>query len=329
MQYRNSRQEVTGLVVNKRINVRYKYRRTVRAMVHSLLNEGSFETYRPGQGSGSVTLEKQKGTVNQLHGMLGFIDSIDLYHKKTTDDYRETGRPSSKELMYRRFLIYINFFAAEAPVILCEGETDNVYLTHAIRSLAADFPELAAIAADGKITLKVRLYKYRRSSTARILGLKDGGSSLSGFISTYDKETAKFKAPGRKHPVIVLYDNDSGAKGIHNTVKQVSKKSVDSNKPFTHVIQNLYVVPTPLVSGVTESKIEDFFEPALKATQIGGKTFNDSNNIDSTTEYGKQVFAHAVVVPNAKTINFHGFRPLLANLTSVITAHRALLAGTP
>ena len=69
-------------------------------------------------------------------------------------------------------------YAAETPVIICEGSTDNVYLTHAIRSLAAQFPDLAEIKPDGKIRLKVRLYKYTRSSTARILGLNDGGSSI-------------------------------------------------------------------------------------------------------------------------------------------------------
>jgi RNA-directed DNA polymerase len=39
MQYRTSRQEVTGLVVNEKINVREEYRRPVRAMVHSLLTK--------------------------------------------------------------------------------------------------------------------------------------------------------------------------------------------------------------------------------------------------------------------------------------------------
>jgi hypothetical protein len=160
MQYRTSRQEVTGLVVNKKINVRHEYRHTVRAMVHRLLTKRSFEAYAPAKNAGGVTIEKREGTVNQLHGMLGFIDSIDLYNKKNAAESKDPVRLSSKEWMYRQFLIYRNFFAAEAPVVLCEGETDNVYLTHAIRSLAADYPDLAAISPEGKISLKVRLYKY-------------------------------------------------------------------------------------------------------------------------------------------------------------------------
>ena len=45
MQYRTSRQEVTGLVVNRKINVRHEYRHNVRAMVHSLFKKGTFELY--------------------------------------------------------------------------------------------------------------------------------------------------------------------------------------------------------------------------------------------------------------------------------------------
>jgi retron-type reverse transcriptase len=41
--YRDSRQNVTGLIVNKKINVRWEYRHTVRAMVHSLVKTGTFQ----------------------------------------------------------------------------------------------------------------------------------------------------------------------------------------------------------------------------------------------------------------------------------------------
>jgi len=89
-------------------------------------------------------------------------------------------------------------------VVICEGETDNVYLVHAIRSLAAAFPILAAV-VDGKITLKVRLYKHSGSRTARMVDLGDGGSaSLTKFISTYHREINKFTSPGGQQPVVIL-----------------------------------------------------------------------------------------------------------------------------
>src|SRR5258708_17851871 len=157
MQYRTSRQEVTGLVVNRKINVRHEYRHNVRAMVHSLFKKGTFELYGAVEKAGVVTIEKRPGTLSELHGRLGFIDGIDLHNKKHEQEQKEPSHISSKELMYKQFLIYKDFYAAETPVIICEGDTDNVYLTHAIRSLAAQFPDLAEIKPDGKIRLKVRL----------------------------------------------------------------------------------------------------------------------------------------------------------------------------
>jgi RNA-directed DNA polymerase len=331
MQYRTSRQEVTGLVVNRKINVRHEYRHTVRAMVHTLLRDGSFKTYAATVTPGNTTLEKKDGTLNQLHGMLGFIDKIDLYNRACAKGAKDSEPLSKKELMYQRFLIYRNFFVADTPVVLCEGETDNVYLTHAIRSLANDYPDLASKGSDGKIHLKIRLYKYRRSSTARILGLGDGGSGvLSKFIPMYKKETAKFKAPGQEHPVVVLYDNDSGASPIRSVVKQACGTAPNGTEPFIHVVRNLYALATPLPNGTTQSKIEDFFEAKLKATVIDNKTFNDQNQFDTSTQYGKSVFAHKVVRPSADTINFNGFRPLLTNLVLAIKAHAvATSVSTP
>src|SRR5262249_34366746 len=157
---------------------------------------------------------------------------------------------------------------------LCEGETDNVYLTHAIRRLAAEFPALADVMPNGKIRLKVRLYKYPRTSTARLLDLKDGGSSvLAGFIAAYKKETKRFTAPGMKEPVVILYDNDTGAKKIENAIKNAAGFMSTSNGLFVHVVKNLYAVPTPVAPGAASSKIEDFFDAAAKATVVDGKTF--------------------------------------------------------
>jgi hypothetical protein len=323
MQYRDSRQAVTGLVVNRRINVRHEYRHNVRAMVHNLFSRGSFELYGPVKSNGGVTIGKRPGTLNELHGRLGFIHSVDLDHKRHANDASEcksTVRIPS-ESMYRQFLIYKEFYTAEAPVVMCEGDTDNIYLTHAIRALASKFPQLAEIDGD-KIRIKVRLYKYAKSSTARILGLHDGGNtSLSSFISTYKKDTGNFKAPGLKSPVILLYDNDSGSHKIRNVIKDVAKIAVKGTEPYVHVIKNLYAVPTPLVNGATSSKIEDFFDPAIKGTVLSGKTFNGNNKFDIAKHYGKRIFAQQVVQVKAKSIDFSGFLPLLTALESVITAH--------
>ena len=323
MMYRTSRMDVTGLVVNEKINVRWEYRHNVRAMVHRLVRTGEFEIFGATQKNGRKVLEKRRGTLNELHGMLGFIDSIDVYNRTHTSDY--PSEISSKEKVYREFLIYSNFYAAQVPVVVCEGETDNVYLTHAIRSLAAEFPDLAKVMPGNKIRLKVRLYKYPKSSTARLLGLKSGGTSvLKKFMEVYGKETGHFAGPGPTNPVIILYDNDEGAKPIKSFIKQV-RKIDPANKPFVHVTKNMYAVPTP----GDPSKIEDFFDATIKATRVDGKTFEVMNDFKDDQNYGKKVFAHKVVRPKAATIDFTGFRPLLTNLVATINKHKTSIVPEP
>jgi hypothetical protein len=326
MQYRTSRQEVTGLVVNRKINVRREYQHAARAMVHSLLNKGYFEIYAPNAATSPPTMEVRRGSPNELHGMLGFIDRIEL--DSTAKDkkkfFKDEKDLSSKGTTYRDFLLFQNFYANERPVVLCEGETDNVYLTHAIRGLAMGYPLLGTIDVNGKVSINVRLYKYRKSSTARILSLREGGSSaLANFVTTYKKQSAKFKAPGQAHPVIILYDNDSGAKKLESVIKQVVGQTTNLTSPFVCITRNLYAVAVPVPTGATESKIEDLFDQTVKSTILDGKSFDAHNNFDKATHYGKKDFAYRVVRQNAASINFDGFRPLLDIFVAVINAHTA------
>ena len=319
MMYRTSRMDVTGLVVNKKINVRREYRHNVRAMVHNLVRTGMFEITGVTQKDGQAVLEKRPGTLNELHGMLGFIDSIDVYNRTNTSDCL-SNRMSSTEKVYRQFLIYSTFYAVQTPVVICEGGTDIVYLTHAIRNLAGEFPDLAEVMPDNKIRLKVRLYKYPRSSTARLVGLKDGGvGGLCNFIAAYKKETSHFTGPGPTNPVVILYDNDTGASSIQKEIKKITQAKPTGAEPFVHVIKNMYAVPTP----GDPSKIEDFFDATIKATRVNGKTFNDGKDLSLDKHYGKKIFAHRVVRPRAEKVDFTGFRPLLANLVAAINKHKA------
>ena len=319
MMYRRSRQDVTGLVVNRKVNIRWEYRHTVRAMVHRLVTTGAFEV------DGTLpdgSFGKRLGTLNELHGMLGFINSIDVLNQDKTPNHVLVDN-AKKEKDYLEFLLYSHFHANETPVTICEGDTDNVYLTHAIRSLAPEFPDLAEV-KDGKIRLKVRLYKYPRTSTARILGLKDGGTGhLKNFLLTYKNVTARFTAPGLREPVVVLFDNDSGAGAIKSMITSNFKVKITGDEPFVHVLKNVYAMPTPKSPGDTQSKIEDFFSAETKAIPHGGKTFNDAKNADKAKHFSKRVFAHQVVRPNADKIDFTGFRPLLTNMAAAIQKHRS------
>ncbi len=326
MQYCDSRQEVTGLIVNKKVNVRSEYRHTVRAMVNRLLTTGSFEFIRTHMDKNGLEIyKKEPGKLDQLHGMLSFIDYLDLYNKNLNSKVRLTKDYSSlrsKELLYHRFLLFKLFHAAASPLIICEGKSDNIYILHAIRSLSKNYPELATTNADGSIKLNIRFFKYSGTSTGKILKINGGTGDLKNLITDYYRESKRFTAPGLKNPIILLIDNDDGAKKINSAIKEIKGQSPTSTEPYIHITKNLYLIATPLEPGKSESKIEDFFDSYTKATIIAGKTFNDKNDYDTETQYGKMVFANKVVKATADKINFSEFGKILSNIALVIHDHK-------
>ncbi len=328
MQYRSSRQEVTGLVVNRKVSTAKEYRHSVRAMVHSLLTTGTFSVGQKAAAVvGTVAVVGAAPSNNQLQGKLAFIEQVDSYdrkiHAKQLSRFGQSR--AGRDRLYHDFLMFHLFFAAPSPVIVCEGKTDNIYLRHAIRSLANLYPNLAAIDSTGKTKLNVRLLDYAESSTGRILGLQGGSGDLANFIFKYPEiVNKKFKAPGGAHPVIVLIDNDKGAKGVYSAIEKVTKKKPTGDEPYIHVSKNLYVVPTPKGVDGAESKIEDLFSKETLATAIGDKHFADGNNVQTSQQFGKIVFALKVVGANAKDIDFGAFKGLLNNVSTLIDEHAKL-----
>src|SRR3954447_17831087 len=82
------------------------------------------------------------------------------------------------------------------------------------------------------------------------------------------------------------------------------------------------LVKTLEKGGGKKSCIEDCFSQAVLKTKLNGKKFNPAKESGSETEYGKHVFAEKVVRPNAGTINFAKFVPLLKRLVAVIDHYK-------
>ena len=246
MQYRGSRQSVTGLLVNKKVNIRSEYRRTVRAMAQRLFMRGEFEYESTVIGAnGASTAGKVKGHIEQLHGMFGHIDLVDRHNEEQESKFDSGSKPAkkdardrlySKQAIYRRFLIFKDFYSVKRPVVVCEGKTDNIYLRHALKSLGPAYPKLASVAANNKVELKIRILKTLGSCVGRVLGLGRGYSSLNGLIEEYVKELKKFKAPGMEHPVILLADNDDGGEGVLKVVTGITKVTGSNADPFVYVM---------------------------------------------------------------------------------------------
>jgi hypothetical protein len=333
MQYRCSRQEVTGLVVNEKVNIRREYRHNTRAMAHRLFTKGNFLLPTYGKDTnGNYLLEMKPGSLNQLHGRLGFIDGIDRDNMGKLPISKES-QIKSKETIYRRFLFYKEFYAASNPVLICEGWTDYVYIENALRQLASHYPSLISSDDNGKVTFSIKRFKYppksSRSHTAEILGIKGGVGDFINFINSYKREFDRFSVPGMEEPVILLIDNDDGGNKVLNCVFSmlgIENKEIRKEKKKTayiHVYRNLYLIPTPLQEKQHTSQIEDFFDPSTLEIKINGKSFNRSNEDATATTYGKAVFARKIVEEMASSINFEGFVPLLDRIEKVIEIHYA------
>ena len=322
LQYCNSRQEVTGLVVNRRINTRPEYRRLTRAMTHKLVTTGKFQiTKTKADALGALVPTKIDGSISHLQGMFGFIDWIDLSHTSNKEGLNV--QQSSIGKVYKRFLMYRDFWANSLPIILCEGKTDSVYLRGAIRRLATAHPNLVSINSAGKAEYKVRFFNYSYTSQ-RILDLSGGAPVVRLFIAEYIRSVKKTLAPANPQPLILLLDNDTGGQVFYSLIKEYNgkKATVTGMDDFYHLAENVYIVFTPIDKLGSKSSIEDFFEKDLLKTEIDGKTFNpDDTTLNVSKEYGKAVFAAKVVRPNIAKINFDRFDPILARIERAIEAH--------
>lgn len=274
---------------------------------------------------GVLTPTMVDGTMNQLHGMLGHIDAVDCHNfeiEVKVESRKQQAKIAlrSKEKLYRRFLMFKDFYSALTPVVVCEGKTDNVYLVHAIRSLAVGHPKLATVSASNQITLNVRILKTVQTGAGRVLQLEGGASFLKAFIEHYCDEIKKFKAPGMRCAVVLVVDNDTGADEICATIKKLTKKNPSRTGRYVHVAGNLYMVLTPLMTGADKSTIEDFFADEIKNLNLGGKTFNPASKTDSSLYFSKHILSQ-YVRENAAKIDFTGFGGLLDRIAAAIEAH--------
>lgn len=332
MQYRGSRQVTTGLMVNEKVNIRQEYLRAARHMCDALFKTGSYYRMVPATlAGGAVGAPPVKDVITSLNPLGGTLAHI--YQVKNTADLRDDDvkktKPTATRSLYFRFLFYKNFVVHKMPLIVPEGKTDSVYLRAAIHYLTAYHPRLGEIKS-GKLETKIRFMNFSKT-VHDVMQLGHGTSEQKFLITDYERSLRAYRRAPLAHPVIVLFDNDDGAKGLFGYAKNKGhpKIGLDSTDLFYYLGYNLYLVKTPEFGGGKKSCIEDLFPPALLNTIIDGKTFDPNKEHEEAGKYGKVVFAKQVVIPNAPTIDFSGFAPLLNRIVAVLDHHAALKKAPP
>lgn len=265
IQFRNSKQEVTGLIVNKKINVERRYYRETRAMAHSLYVNNEF------------FINGEKGTINQLEGRFSFINQIDKYNNKldiaspfstklrngSEESYRRFSNAqhdfkslNGREEEYRKFLFYKYFYANKKPVILTEGKTDIRYIKAALKNMHQRYPELIK-KTDAGFEFKVLFFnRTKRFSNLFNIGI-DGADEwlkLYNYYSGRDNYKNYFGFFSQKslvkplNPVIVIYDNEINKKDkpLYKFVNHVNP-SEEEKKQLTlgnYIKLNKFVLPS-------------------------------------------------------------------------------------
>lgn len=317
LQLKNSRQLVTGLVVNQKVNINRKYYRETRAMAHHLYKEGEF------------TINGEAGTLNQLEGRFSFINQITWYNNKNDNDQHSFFKLSQMEKEFSKFLTYRYFFANSKPLIVTEGKTDIDYLKGALKNNYKKYPNLIIKKDNGSFDFKVSFLSKSKRLEYLLNLTQDGGDGLKYIYDFYGKNKKnnymnyfrEVSGTEPKHPVILVFDNETESdkplrKFLNHTNMSQCKNSLITSGTI-RVIDNLYVLTVPLVKGMTECEIEDLFDEKTLKHQIDGKTFSRNKKL-KTGEYGKGVFAK-FISNNYQSIDFSGFEVVLDNLNRLVT----------
>jgi len=318
LQNKISRQDVTGLIVNKKINIRSEYRNKARVLWHKILNGKEIYSINGNPA--------EKKDINYLIGVLGYIYQVRKSNNTRTGKVRILNKKAPKkeidsvldanERMYRDVLFFKNFVTNSMPVIICEGKTDILYLRSALLSLSHKHRSLVE-------KKEIKLKFLGLTATIKDLFRINGGTGdIGNLISNYSSYYELFKRFTPSSPVIILIDNDSGAKAVRSLVNQITGKPFTDQDEFVHIVKNLYIMQTPLKDG-KDSAIEDFFDKETLDTKLLGKTFvYKQSDFDTKKHFGKNHFAEYVIRPNREKINFSQFNPLIENIKKIIKDYK-------
>ena len=347
LQGRTSRQVVTGLVVNEKVDIDRRYYRRLRSMLRSVAKTGSY--YLPGRPL------DPKQDLKFLEGMFAHA-----YHVQCMDIQRDEpermrhaqkfgmdGQSHQREKppvfdLFASFLKYKHFVARDTPLMLVEGVTDPIYIKCALTKLSlgdlAAYPRLVALSPVDPPTPKIRF--LTASDTVKdVLDLGTGVGGQVKLLQSYHTFLEGFDVSDTGHPVIILCDNDEAAKKVFTAAKDAAKKlakqrnqpdpiliiELQSKDKFYYVGGNLYLVKLPEDPAHAPVVIEDLLSQALRNQTVAGKWFN--GNKAAGTKLDKVPFAKEVVRASTDPNDFKDFKTLFDRLDSCVAHFEGLQAA--
>lgn len=122
-----------------------------------------------------------------------------------------------------------------------------------------------------------------------MLKLAEGYSGMKFIALSYERLMSRYTTDGKKHPVIMIVDNDKAGKDVFKSVEK--KASPLAHPGLYYVTENLYIIEIPKVNN-RDTTLEDYFDQTVLNTKINGKSFHRENTgQDNEKSYGKSIFA--------------------------------------
>ena len=215
MQCRSSRQTVTGLIVNQKVNIKNEYYKACRAMCHSLFTKGEFYVENKKIQLGDDKKSLHEG-LKVLEGMLNYIFYIKIIsplsqasrfshlvellrvkkqpkrrvyaaikHRRPIENVSDSNvvnkiqrREGAGKLLYD-FLIFKFLVSPLRATVVCEGKTDVAYLKSALKILY-------------KANEENKKINVLNNFSHQMLGIGSGSGELRDFIAAYETHIVKY-----------------------------------------------------------------------------------------------------------------------------------------
>lgn len=201
-----NRQEVTGLTVNRKVNISKEYYRYTRAMVQKFCAEGEFFKSK-------VHMDKQKISREALNGILSHIFQIKNQQQVEFDPKtRNYDQLQSIEKLYTKFLFHHYFVHPQRMMVIGEGYTDPIHFKLASHKL---YPNIL------KFLKFSSLQETKRFS--KVMGYSGGTGLLNKFIKNY-KLIYKAHVVSLKTCLIIV-DGDKAGNDVINTARSEFSKT--------------------------------------------------------------------------------------------------------
>lgn len=319
----NKPQMVTGLVVNKKVNVSKQYYRLTRSMA---FNYFYFE-------------KNDNKLRDTIYGRFLYILNTNLFM---------CGKNNLTRIVpIYRFVFFDTFINNSKPTIITEGKTDSRYIKAALKKFKGSFDYLISNDA-GKNQIKLSFISTD-STKASILKLTGGASTLLNLIiefklgsyfskHSYLKDGKKLLIS--KQPLIFIFDHEYNQKNknkclnkLESTIKDNFKNNYeDFNDLFDNsknncfkinCFKNIYVMTLPNLypdDKEKEYEIEDLFPKEFLEQEFNGKKFVRDGDIDVNKQIGKNGFS-LYIKRHCNSIDekyFENFRKMLSNIEEII-----------